>query len=267
MLSPVVSGLLLIGEDGFEVVGLLDEDVALGYGLVEQDGLEADKLEHGEEHADDGALGVGVVEQLAEANGFVFHEQAAFDVVDHLGDGDGVLVDVEDGTFLEAGENVLEDADEVYGVGIDLLSFVELAAGEFAGVAAEVAEAGNGPSSFFNLLLLHEHLGGGFEALVFEEAFDQFTPGVFGVGSGDVGGVAGEEGFGLDVDEERGHVDELAGGVDVGLFELVGVFEELTGDAGDGDVVDVDVLLADEIEEQVEGAVVDLAYGDGEGGL
>ena len=69
------------------------------------------------------------------------------------------------------------------------------------------------------------------------------------------------------MDEQRGHVDELAGGVDVGLLEVVGVVEELAGDAGDGDVVDVDVLLADEVEQEVERAVVDLAYGDGEGGL
>src|SRR5271170_3476562 len=44
----------------------------------------------------------------------------------------------------------------------------------------------------------------------------------------------------------------------------MGVLEKLAGDAGVGDVVDVDVLLADEVEEEVEGAVVDLAYGDGE---
>ena len=69
------------------------------------------------------------------------------------------------------------------------------------------------------------------------------------------------------MDEQRGDVDELAGGVDVGVLEVVGVLEELGGDAGDGDVVDVDVLLADEVEQEVEGAVVDLADGDAEGGL
>ena len=100
-----------------------------------------------------------------------------------------------------------------------------------------------------------------------EETLDELAAGVFGVAAEDVGGVAGQQGLGLDVDEERGHVDELAGGVDVDLLEVVGVLEELAGDAGDGDVVDVDVLLADEVEEEVERAVVDLAYGDGEGGL
>ena len=80
-------------------------------------------------------------------------------------------------------------------------------------------------------------------------------------------GFAGEERLALDVDEERGHVDEVACGVDVGLLEVMGVVEKLAGDAGDGNVVDVDILLADEVEEEVHGAVVNVAYGDGEGGL
>ena len=74
-LAPVVAGLLRVGEDLVEGFGLLDEDVALDDGLMEQDGLQADELEHGEEHADEGALGVGVVEQAAEADGLVFHER------------------------------------------------------------------------------------------------------------------------------------------------------------------------------------------------
>ena len=56
--------------------------------------------------------------------------EAAFDVVDHLGDGDGVLVDVEDWAFAQAVEDLLEDADEVDGVGGDLAGLVELLAGE-----------------------------------------------------------------------------------------------------------------------------------------
>ena len=47
-------------------------------------------------------------------------------------------------------------------------------------------------------------------------------------------------------------------------LKLMRVLEELRGDARDGDVVDVDVLLADEVEQKVERAVVDLADGDGE---
>ena len=35
---------------------------------------------------------------------------------------------------------------------------------------------------------------------------------------------------------------------------------------GDGDVVDVDVLLADEVEQQIKRTVVDLTHGDAVGG-
>ena len=44
---------------------------------------------------------------------------------------------------------------------------------------------------------------------------------------------------------------------------MVGVIEKLAGDAGDGNVVDVDVLLADEVKQKVEGTIVDLADGHG----
>ena len=111
-----------------------------------------------------------------------------------------------------------------------------------------------------------QHLGGGLEALVFEETVNEFAARVVGFRFGGQR-VAREKHAALDVDEQRGYVDELAGGVDVVLLEVVGVLEELGGDAADGDVVDVDVLAADEVEEEVEGAVVDLAYGDAEGGL
>gem|GEM_PF-6717458 len=101
---------------------------------------------------------------------------------------------------------------------------------------------------------------------MFEEALDELAARVFRIALGRER-VAREEGLGLDVDEQRGDVDELAGGVDVVLLEVVGVLKKLGGDAADGDVVDVDVLLADEVEEEVHGAVVDLADGDAEGGL
>ena len=75
-----------------------------------------DQLQHGEEGADQGAHRIWLfVEQAAEADGAVFHEQAALDVVDHLRDGDGFFVDVVDGAFAQAGEDVLEDADQVDG--------------------------------------------------------------------------------------------------------------------------------------------------------
>ena len=67
------------------------------------------------------------------------------------------------------------------------------------------------------------------------------------------------------MDEQRGHVDEIGGGVDLGLLQVFDVGEELGRDPGDGDIVDVDVLLTNEVEEQVERAVVDESHGDAVG--
>src|SRR6201996_1505274 len=262
-LTPVVADATLVGHDLVEVVGLFDEDVAERFGLAEQNGLQTDELQHGEEGADEGALGAGVLEELAQADRAVLHGEAALDEVDHLADGDGVLVDGVDGAVAETLENFLEDADEVDGVGGDFALFV---GGLQALIFEEVLHAGLGPGGFLDLLLLVEHLGGGFEALVLEEALDEFAARVFGVTEVELGGVAWEKHAGLDVDEQRGGVDELAGGVDVGLLQVARVLEELGGDARHRDVVDVDVLLADEVEQEVEGAVVDQADGDGEGG-
>jgi len=138
-LAPVVAGVSLVFKDLVEGFGLLDEDVGGEVRLVKEDGPEADELEHGEEHADDGGLGVGVAKEFAEGDGAVLHEQAAFDVVDHLGDGDGVLIDVEDGALAQTIEDVAKDADEVDGVGSDLLFHIERGiGGAFSGRGLEI---------------------------------------------------------------------------------------------------------------------------------
>ena len=48
---------------------------------------------------------------------------------------------------------------------------------------------------------------------------------------------------------------------------LMGVLEELGGDASDGNVVYVYILLADKVEQEIERAIIDEADGDGEGRL
>ena len=110
-----------------------------------------------------------------------------------------------------------------------------------------------------------EHLGGVLEALVLEQALDEFAARIFGFALATLGGRARQQHLALDVDEQRRGVDEVAGDVDVGVLEVLDVGEKLRGDFRDGDVVDVDVLLADEVEQEVEGAVVDLADDDGKG--
>src|ERR1019366_10580877 len=70
----------------------------------------------------------------------------------------------------------------------------------------------------------------------------------------------------LDVNEQGCDVDELAGHIDVRGLQLVYIAQELGRNAGDGNVVDVDVLLANQVEQEVEWAVVNLGDDDGERG-
>ncbi len=167
----------------------------------------------------------------------------------------GVFLDVEDGPLASAIENVAEDADQIDSVGGDL--------GLRRDVILEFADAGVGPRRRFEHLLLLQHLRGVLEALVLQQPLDQFAARIFG-GVVGAGGHARQQHLALDVNQQRRRVDELAGHVDVGGLELIDIGQELRGDLRDGNVVDVDVLLANQIEQQVERAVVDLADGDGE---
>ena len=67
-----------------------------------------------------------------------------------------------------------------------------------------------------------------------------------------LGGIDGDEHLGLDVDEGGRHHHELARHVQVQLLHQVQVLHVLARDGRDGDVVDVDLVLADEVQQQVE---------------
>ena len=113
-------------------------------------------------------------------------------------------------------------------------------------------------------MFLLQHLRSGLEAFVLEQALDELAARIVVGAGGDGERVAREQGLRLDVDEQRGNVDKLARGVDVSLLEIVRVGEELRGDARDRDVVDVDVLLANQVKQQVERTVIDPSDSDGE---
>ena len=120
------------------------------------------------------------------------------------------------------------------------------------GVVGEVVLLGLGAPS---------ELGGGvLELLVFDELADEVPAGVVVVllllAGGEV--VLGEEGAALDIHEVGGHDDELGGEFDVEHPEGLDVGEVAGGDFFEGDGVDVEFLLFDEVEEEVEGALEDL---------
>src|SRR5439155_18956563 len=61
----------------------------------------------------------------------------------------------------------------------------------------------------------------------------------------------------FDVDQRGRHENKFTRKVDIQLLEQMEIVEVLFGDPGDGNVVDIDLLLADQVEQQVERAFVD----------
>ena len=127
----------------------------------------------------------------------------------------------------------------------------------------EALHPGLRPGRFFDLLLLHQHLRGGLEALVLQQPLHQFAARIF-IASAPVTseGSRGSSVLLLDVDQQRRHINKLARGIDVRLLQVVRVLQELRRDPRHRNVVDVDVLPADQVEQQVHRAVIHLAHGD-----
>ena len=99
------------------------------------------------------------------------------------------------------------------------------------------------------IALFLQHGSGASETLVLQEAVDELAAGVFlGVQFFEFG-VTRQQHPALDMDEGGRHVDELGGELNVELGGPLDVFEVLLGDAGDGNVVDVDLLLTDEVQQ------------------
>jgi hypothetical protein len=98
-------------------------------------------------------------------------------------------------------------------------------------------------------------LGGGvLEFLVLDELADEFPTRVFAffLAFRDDLLIDGEQLATLDIHERRGHDEELAGDVEIEHTHDIDVFDELRGELGEVDFVDVDLLFLDEIEQQVE---------------
>ena len=151
-------------------------------------------------------------------------------------------VDLVDGPVLGPVQHLLEGLDQVEQRDRQLRAL---------GLVEERLDLRVRPDVLLDQQLLLQHLGGVLEALVLEEAIDQFLARVLFRGDLVERRVAREQHSGLDVDERRGHVDELGAQFDVELEGPLHVLQVLGGDGGDGDVVDVDLLLADQVQQQI----------------
>jgi len=234
-----------------------DIDGAEGFFLFDADEFLADEFEECEEEADDFAAAGAALEDGFEGEGFF-----PLGAVEDVG-----FVDVDGGVVMDdlvaafAGEGGLHEAAEGFEKIPDLEGFEVEFLFELVGLA-EFLEVGEGAGVALGLVVgpIVEFAGEVLEFFVFEELADQFEARVAEVVLflARFGLAAGQEHGGLDFHEGGGHDEEFAGEVDVELLEHIDILEVLVGDGGDGDVLDVHLGAADEVEEQVEGAVVDV---------
>jgi len=89
-----------------------------------------------------------------------------------------------------------------------------------------------------------------------DEPVYQFFPGVL-LGRDPVEfRVPGKKRPGFDMDEGRRHVNEFGPKLHVEFHRLLNIVEILRRDGSDGNVVDIDLLLADKVEQQVKRTLV-----------
>jgi hypothetical protein len=223
---------------------LLDEDVAEGAVLAEQDGLERTSSSSARNMATRARSERVWLSRRRRATGLSSMVRRRAEELDHLADGDRVLLDVDDRAVAGAFENVAEDAHQVDGVGGDLRlggrssSWNSRKPGLVQVAASSICFCCSIWAAFL-------------KRSCSSRRSTSSRRGSSAASSGPAG--ARQQHLALDVDEQRGGVDELAGHIHVGGLELVDVGQELRRDLGDGNVVDVDVLLADQVQQQVEG--------------
>src|ERR1700678_122081 len=62
------------------------------------------------------------------------------------------------------------------------------------------------------------------------------------------------------MDQQRSYINEVRRRIHLGLLQTLHVGQKLGRDATDGDVIDIDVLLADQVPQQVQRTVVPLPH-------
>ena len=91
---------------------------------------------------------------------------------------------------------------------------------------------------------------------MFQEPFHQFLARIFLRLQFIQLRIARQQHLRFDVDQRRRHVNEFRAQLDVHGQRLLHVIQVLGSNLSDGDVVDVDLLLADQIQQQVEGPII-----------
>src|ERR1035437_3199697 len=94
-----------------------------------------------------------------------------------------------------------------------------------------------------------------------QQPVDQFVPRIFLFLRRRIR-IARQEHFRLDVNQHRGHINKFGRHVHIEFANFLDVGQILRRDARDGNVINVDILLADQVQQQVERAFVNIGHGD-----
>ena len=168
---------------------------------------------------------------------------------DGVGDGEPLDGEFRGGVDGHPGQRVLEGRDEVRHrqLGDDELLARDLLPEE---IANEDVPPQHRPLAQARRRLL--------EPLVLDQAPGQLLAHDLGVFLFLLVPVARQQRLGLDVDQGGSHHQEIARDLEVQRLHQVEVGQVLLGDLRDRDVVDVELLVADQVEQDVEGALEDV---------
>src|SRR5512141_64893 len=253
--SADAGGSLAVGGFGFGVSSIFglpdgghDADQPQRVRLVHANRLEADQLEDAQKKGYDLVPRLAMRDDVLEPDG-AFVLQAVEEIGDGVGDRDPL-----DGELLgrigrHPRQGVPEGRDEIRHrqLGDDELLARDLLPEE---IADEDVPPQHRPLAQARRRLL--------EPLVLDQAPGQLLPHDLGYFLLLLVPVARQQRLRLDVDEGGGHHQELARDLEVQRLQHVEVGEVLLGDPGDGDVVDVELLLADQVQQDVEGPLEDV---------
>src|SRR5262249_41249331 len=78
-------------------------------------------------------------------------------------------------------------------------------------------------------------------------------------------GISRQQHFGLDMDEQRSHVDEFGSDIYIQGMDPLDVSQVLGCDIGNRDVINVDFLLANDVQKQIQRPLVNITDGHSKG--
>ena len=216
---------------------------------------ETDKFEEGEECRDEFAAGGLSGEKFLEFEGFTFGKdlQHVFDLFRNS-ETVGFDFPLRSLALFEALEHALEGGDQVQGTHL---------AGEQSRTTIRRRSRGSASEKFCPQLLTVAQIARGFlEFFVFDELADQFPARIFlfALVFDRSLQVDRQQSAAFDVEKVRGHDDELAADLDVDGLHRLEIFEVLPGDPLDRNVINIHLVLAHEVEQEIERSLEDVEF-------